>query len=68
MKNFTSHSSAIIDEGAIIGDGSRIWHFSHICDGARVGKNVSIGQNVFVSGLASSGCTWRHISCSVAAT
>jgi UDP-2-acetamido-3-amino-2,3-dideoxy-glucuronate N-acetyltransferase len=52
MKNFTSHSSAIIDEGAIIGDGSRIWHFSHICDGAQIGKNVSIGQNVYVSGSA----------------
>lgn len=42
------HSSAIVDEGAEIGDGSRIWHFVHVCGDARVGKNVSLGQNVFV--------------------
>lgn len=42
------HSSAIVDEGAIIGSGSKVWHFSHICGGARVGCNVSLGQNVFI--------------------
>lgn len=42
------HSSAIIDEGAQIGDGSRIWHFVHVCSGAKIGKEVSLGQNVFV--------------------
>lgn len=42
------HPSAIVDEGAQIGDGSRVWHFVHVCGGARVGKNVSMGQNVFV--------------------
>lgn len=42
------HPSAIIDDGAEIGDGSRVWHFVHICGGARIGKNVSMGQNVFV--------------------
>ena len=42
------HCSAIIDEGAQIGDGSRIWHFVHVCGGARIGKGVSLGQNVFV--------------------
>jgi len=42
------HPSAIIDDGAVIGDGSRIWHFVHICGGARIGKAVSLGQNVFV--------------------
>lgn len=42
------HPSAIIDEGAQIGDGSRIWHFVHVCGGARIGKSVSLGQNVFV--------------------
>ena len=42
------HSSAIVDEGAQIGDGSRIWHFVHICGDARIGKCVSLGQNVFV--------------------
>ena len=45
---FTVHPSAIIDAGAQIGDGSRIWHFVHVCSGARIGKNVSLGQNVFV--------------------
>jgi UDP-2-acetamido-3-amino-2,3-dideoxy-glucuronate N-acetyltransferase len=40
--------SAIIDEGAEIGSGSRIWHFVHVCAGARIGQNVSLGQNVFV--------------------
>jgi len=42
------HESAIVDEGAEIGDGSRIWHFVHVCAGARIGSNVSLGQNVFV--------------------
>jgi UDP-2-acetamido-3-amino-2,3-dideoxy-glucuronate N-acetyltransferase len=46
---FQVHPSAIIDEGAIIGDGSRIWHFCHVCAGARIGKKVSLGQNVFVA-------------------
>jgi UDP-2-acetamido-3-amino-2,3-dideoxy-glucuronate N-acetyltransferase len=42
------HPSAIVDEGAQIGDGSRVWHFVHVCAGARIGKGVSLGQNVFV--------------------
>jgi UDP-2-acetamido-3-amino-2,3-dideoxy-glucuronate N-acetyltransferase len=42
------HSTAIVDDGAQIGDGSRIWHFVHICGGARIGKGVSMGQNVFI--------------------
>jgi UDP-2-acetamido-3-amino-2,3-dideoxy-glucuronate N-acetyltransferase len=45
---YTVHPSAIVDEGAHIGDGSRIWHFVHVCAGARIGKDVSLGQNVFV--------------------
>lgn len=44
----TIHESAIVDEGAEIGDGSRVWHFVHVCGGAKVGDNVSLGQNVFV--------------------
>ncbi len=43
------HPSAIIDEGAQIGDGSGVWHFSHICSGAKIGMKCSLGQNVFVS-------------------
>ncbi len=45
---YTVHPSAIVDEGAQIGDGSRIWHFVHVCGGAHIGKGVSLGQNVFV--------------------
>lgn len=42
------HSSAIVDEGAEFGEGSRVWHFVHVCGGARIGRNVSLGQGVFV--------------------
>lgn len=42
------HPSAIVDRGAQIGEGSRIWHFVHVCAAARIGKCVSLGQNVFV--------------------
>lgn len=45
---YTAHKTAIIDEGAEIGAGSRIWHWAHVCGGARIGKDVSLGQNVFV--------------------
>lgn len=44
----TIHPSAIVDEGAEIGEESRIWHFVHICGGAKIGKGCSLGQNVFV--------------------
>lgn len=46
--SFTVHPTAIIDEGAQVGAGSRIWHWVHVCGGARIGSNVSLGQNVFV--------------------
>lgn len=42
------HPTAIVDAGATIGEGSRVWHWVHICSGARIGKGVSLGQNVFV--------------------
>ena len=44
-----------MDEGAVIGDGTAIWHFSHICAGAVIGENCSIGQNVLVAGSATLG-------------
>ena len=44
----TIHPSAIVDDGAQLGDGSRVWHFVHICAGARIGQGCSFGQNVFV--------------------
>lgn len=46
--SYTVHPSAIVDEGAQIGEGSRVWHFVHVCGGAKIGKGVSLGQNVFV--------------------
>jgi len=45
---YYKHPSAIVDEGAQIGDGSRVWHFVHVCGGARIGQGVSMGQNVFI--------------------
>lgn len=45
---YSKHETAIVDDGAEIGEGSRVWHFVHICGGARIGKGVSLGQNVFV--------------------
>ncbi len=42
------HTSAIVDEGAQIGKGTKVWHFSHIMPGAMVGANCIIGQNVFI--------------------
>jgi len=46
--NYTVHETAIIDEGANIGENTRIWQWVHVCGGAKIGKNVSLGQNVFV--------------------
>ena len=52
QNNYFAHETAIIDDGAIIGDGTKIWHYSHICKGAIIGKNCNIGQNVFIAGGA----------------
>ncbi len=46
--NYTVHSSAVVDDGAEIGNGSRIWHWVHVCSGAKIGKDCVLGQNVFV--------------------
>ena len=45
---YTVHPTAIIDNGAKIGEDTFVWHWVHICGGAVIGKNVSLGQNVFV--------------------
>jgi UDP-2-acetamido-3-amino-2,3-dideoxy-glucuronate N-acetyltransferase len=47
----TVHPTAVIDAGATLGDGCRVWHFVHICAGARIGARCSFGQNVFVGNL-----------------
>lgn len=51
-KNYYVHPSAFVDEPAEIGDGTKIWHFSHIMKGAKLGKNCIIGQNCFIGGRA----------------
>lgn len=42
------HATAIVDDGAVVGDGTRIWHWVHVSSGAVIGKRCSLGQNVFV--------------------
>ncbi len=48
-QHFFSHATAVIDEGCEIGAGTKIWHFSHIMPGCRIGENCNIGQNVVIS-------------------
>ena len=47
-KKYYNHKTAIIDEGAQIGKGSKVWHFCHVMGTARIGQNCILGQNVFV--------------------
>jgi UDP-2-acetamido-3-amino-2,3-dideoxy-glucuronate N-acetyltransferase len=47
--SYTAHPTAVIDEGCTIGEGTRIWHFSHLMPGCVVGENCNIGQNVVIS-------------------
>jgi UDP-2-acetamido-3-amino-2,3-dideoxy-glucuronate N-acetyltransferase len=49
-KKYTAHETAVIDEGCNIGDGTKIWHFSHIMTGCEIGEGCNIGQNVVVMG------------------
>ena len=55
MTEFYRHETAVIDDGATIGDGSRIWHFVHVSGGATIGEDVVLGQNVFVANRVSIG-------------
>lgn len=48
MANYKIHETAVVDEGAVIGSGTQVWHFSHIMPGARIGEKCNIGQNVFI--------------------
>lgn len=50
MSDYFVHESSYVDEGAVIGDGTKIWHFCHIQPGASIGENCSLGQNVNISG------------------
>lgn len=49
MSEYFVHPTSIVDDDVEIGEGTKIWHFSHIQSGARIGKNCSFGQNVNVS-------------------
>ena len=48
MSKVFIHQTAIVDTGASIGLGTKIWHWAHVCAGASIGKDVTLGQNVFV--------------------
>ncbi len=47
--NYTAHETAVIDDDCSIGEGTKIWHFTHIMSGSVIGKNCNIGQNVVIS-------------------
>lgn len=49
MKGFFAHDTTVIDEGCEIGEGTKIWHFSHVMSNCRIGRNCNLGQNVVVS-------------------
>lgn len=55
MAEYFAHETAVVDDGAIIGENTKIWHFSHICENASIGHTVTIGQNVYVGGKAKIG-------------
>ena len=49
MEKYFAHETAVIDEGCTIGEGTKVWHFSHIMKNATLGKDCNVGQNVVVS-------------------
>ncbi|MEO6903298.1 MAG: acyltransferase [Bacteroidia bacterium] len=49
QQDFFAHPTALVDEGSIIGKGTKIWHFSHIMSNCKLGENCNIGQNVVIS-------------------
>ncbi len=49
MRDYFVHASSYVDEGAVIGSGTKIWHFCHIMPGAKIGERCNIGQNVFIA-------------------
>jgi len=53
---YQKHYTAIVDEGAKVGDGTVIWHFCHVMKGARIGEDCVLGQNVFVAGIVGDSC------------
>jgi UDP-2-acetamido-3-amino-2,3-dideoxy-glucuronate N-acetyltransferase len=49
MKDFYAHETAVVDEGCTVGQGTKIWHFSHIMSNCKIGEKCNIGQNVVIS-------------------
>ncbi|HEX3110106.1 MAG TPA: acyltransferase [Thermoanaerobaculia bacterium] len=49
-QNWYAHPTAIVEEGAVIGDGTRIWHFAHVRSTARIGSEVNLGKDVYIDG------------------
>lgn len=49
MEDYFVHETSLVDEGAVIGQGTKIWHFCHIMPGARLGERCNVGQNVFIA-------------------
>ena len=56
---YFAHPTAVVDEGADIGEGTRIWHFCHVMPGARIGPRCSFGQNCYVGSIRAPGITWQ---------
>ncbi len=59
MENVFVHPSSYVDDGCEIGAGTKIWHFSHIMSGCKIGKNCNIGQNVVISPDVVLGCNCK---------
>jgi len=54
-KGYFAHETAVVDDGARIGEGTFVWHFSHIASGARIGTGCKLGQNVYVAPMVTIG-------------
>lgn len=52
MSDYFVHESSYVDDGAVIGEGTKVWHFTHVMGGARIGKKCVLGQNVNVGSKA----------------
>jgi UDP-2-acetamido-3-amino-2,3-dideoxy-glucuronate N-acetyltransferase len=48
MSDYFVHPTAVVDEGAEIGAGTKVWHFAHVCSGAKIGRKCVLGQNVMI--------------------
>jgi len=48
MQSTNIHETAVVDDGAVLGSGTSVWHFSHVSAGAVIGNNCSLGQNIYV--------------------